>query len=133
MKWSVSLIAAVSLSAVSVAADPVAVSKAKPDSTALAAVIDARVGEALKARKVPAAPRSDDAAFFRRVNLILAGRVPVSSEVRLFPADPDPAKRAKAIDKLLASAAHANHLTTTWRKSSMMQSKSTMSFVRLRT
>ncbi|MBN9122872.1 MAG: DUF1553 domain-containing protein, partial [Planctomycetes bacterium] len=58
---------------------------------------------------------ADDAAFFRRINLALAGLVPVPSEVRLFLADADPHKRAKAIDKLLASPAYANHMTTTWR------------------
>src|SRR3954471_19544126 len=85
------------------------------EPAALAAVIDRHVGETLAAHKVPAAPRADDAAFFRRVNLVLAGRVPVPSEVRLFLADTDPDKRTKLVEKLLASAAYANHLTATWR------------------
>lgn len=113
MKWLFGLLAALSASIAS-AADPPA-KAAKPDPAALATVIDARVGEALKAHNVPAAPKSDDATFFRRINLALAGRVPVPSEVRLFVADTDPNKRAKAIEKLLASAAYTNHLTTTWR------------------
>jgi hypothetical protein len=123
MKWCFGLFAALVASTVLSAADPPRANradgargaKARTDPTTLAAVIDARIAETLKAHNVSAAPRADDAAFFRRANLALAGRVPVQSEVRLFLADTDPAKRAKAIDKLLASAAHTNHLTTTWR------------------
>jgi hypothetical protein len=114
MKWSFAAFAALVVSAVAVAADPPGGTR-KPDAAALAAVIDRHVGDKLKAYKVPAAPRADDATFFRRANVVLAGRIPVPSEVRLFLADTDPEKRAKLIDKLLASAAHANHLTTTWR------------------
>jgi hypothetical protein len=117
MKWYFGLITTLIVTTAAVAADPPAANgaKPKPDPAALAAVIDRHVGDKLTAYKVPAAPRSDDAAFYRRVNLVLAGRVPVPSEVRLFLADTDPRKRAKAIDKLLASAAYANHMTTTWR------------------
>jgi Protein of unknown function (DUF1553)/Protein of unknown function (DUF1549) len=117
MKPCLGVIAAMLIPAAAAAADPPAGNraKAKPDPVALAAVIDRHVGDTLKAHKVPPAPRADDATFFRRVNLVLAGRVPVPSEVRLFVADTDPDKRAKVIDKLLASAAYANHMTATWR------------------
>ena len=120
MKWCIGSLAGLLVAAMSVAAPPagpVAVKGAKgtPDPAALAAVIDERVAEGLKAYGVPAAPRADDAAFFRRVTLILAGRIPAPSEVRLFLADTDLAKRSKVVDKLLASAAYANHMTTIWR------------------
>lgn len=49
-----------------------------------------------------AAPRSSDAEFLRRVTLDLAGTVPTAAEVRAFLADPDPNKRARRIDALLA-------------------------------
>src|SRR5262245_29948710 len=84
----------------------------RPDPAALAAVIDRHVGERLVSEQVPPAPRSDDAEFFRRANLVLAGRIPVPSETRLFLADTDPDKRRKAVERLLASPAYANHLTT---------------------
>jgi len=64
---------------------------------------------------VPPAPRADDATFFRRVNLLLTGHIPTPSEGRIFLADSDPEKRAKVVEKLLASPAYANHMTTTWR------------------
>ena len=86
-----------------------------PDPTALAAEVDRLVGEKLKANNIPAAPRADDAVFFRRLNLVLGGRVPVPSEVRTFLADPSPAKRQRAVQRLLASAAFVNHMTTSWR------------------
>jgi len=85
------------------------------DAAALAGIIDRQIHAKLEGRNVPPAARCDDAAYFRRIHLVLGGRVPPSAEVRLFLADNDPAKRAKAIDKLLDSAAFANHLTATWR------------------
>ena len=116
MKWYLGTIAAILLAPVASAAEPSAAGgKAKADARALAAVIDKNIAARLDTYKVPAAPRADDATFFRRANLILAGRVPMPSEVRLFVSDTDPDKRAKAIDRLLGSAAHANFLTATWR------------------
>ncbi len=115
MKWCFGVFVALIVPTATFAAEPVASNKAKADPAALAAVIDQQIGAGLKAHKVPAAPRADDAEFFRRVNLVLAGRVPVPSEVRLFLADNDPNKRAKVIEKLLAAPAYANHLTATWR------------------
>jgi hypothetical protein len=85
------------------------------DADTLAAAIDHRIADKLRAAGVAPAPPADDASFFRRINLSLAGRIPVPSEVRAFLADTDPAKRRKAVDRLLISAAYANHLTTVWR------------------
>ena len=85
------------------------------DAAALAVQIDRLVLEKLKASAVIPAPRADDASFIRRLNLVLGGRVPVSSDVRAFIADQSPEKRAKAIDHLLDSAAYANHMTASWR------------------
>jgi hypothetical protein len=108
MKRFLGLFAGLILAAPAAAAD-------RPDPAALAVVIDRHVGDRLVSEQVPPAPRADDAEFFRRANLVLAGRIPVPSEVRLFLADTGPDKRRKAVEKLLASPAYANHLTTTWR------------------
>ncbi len=51
---------------------------------------------------VPNAPLASDAEFLRRVNLDLIGRIPAAGEIREFIDDPDPNKRAKKIDELLA-------------------------------
>ncbi|OWK36117.1 hypothetical protein FRUB_08680 [Fimbriiglobus ruber] len=97
------------------AAEAVARRSTRPDPAALAAVIDRYVGEKARSADVTPTPLADDATFFRRIHLTLAGRIPTPSAVRLFLADTDPNKRAAAVDKLLASVAYANHMTTTWR------------------
>lgn len=54
-----------------------------------------------------ASPVAGDAEFLRRVSLDLAGVVPQADEARTFLADTAPDKRAKLIDRLLASEKHA--------------------------
>lgn len=49
------------------------------------------------------APQTDDEAFFRRLSLDLIGRQPTMPEMNAFLADTAADKRARAIDKLLAS------------------------------
>ena len=55
------------------------------------------------------AGRCDDAEFFRRVQLDLAGRIPSSAEARDFIKNKDPQKRTKLIDQLLAGDTFASH------------------------
>lgn len=49
--------------------------------------------------------------FLRRVSLDLAGEIPSAGEVRAFLADSDPDKRARVIDRLLASPSHVRRMT----------------------
>lgn len=58
----------------------------------------------------PLSPRTDDAAFLRRIYLDLAGRIPTVAEAREFLADPAADKRDRLIDRLLASPDHAQRL-----------------------
>lgn len=67
--------------------------------------IDEEIFARLSAEGVPAAPLSSDEEFLRRVSLDLTGRIPAADEIRAFVADADPAKRDKAIERLLASEA----------------------------
>lgn len=69
--------------------------------------IDNHVAKGLKA---PAARSSDD-EFLRRVYLNLNGYIPSADEARAFFADSSTDKRAKLVDKLLASDGYAQHLT----------------------
>jgi hypothetical protein len=116
MKWCTGILLVLAGVSALVALPP-AVKREKPpiDPGPLAAAIDRRIDEKRLANKVIPAPESDDASFFRRINLTLAGRVPASSDVRAFLADTDPDKRARTVDRLLASPAYANHMTTLWR------------------
>src|SRR5581483_5486708 len=68
-----------------------------------------------KSSGVAPLPLADDAAFFRRANLVLAGHIPTSAEVRLFLSDSSPAKKARAVDRLLASPGHIQYMTASWR------------------
>lgn len=52
---------------------------------------------------IPHAGLAPDTEFFRRVHLDLTGRLPEPDAIREFFADPDPAKRDKTIDQILAS------------------------------
>src|SRR5947209_6678962 len=110
MRWHLAPLALLAAAAGAAAAD-----RPKPDPAAVAATIDRLVTAKLAERGVKPAPPADDATFFRRVNLALAGRIPLPADVRAFVADRDPDKRRKAIDRLLASNGHVNHFTTLWR------------------
>ena len=66
--------------------------------------VDDAVFAKLKTLGVPPSPVCDDATFLRRVSVDIAGRLPTLEETRAFLADQDPAKRDRAIDRLLDSA-----------------------------
>ena len=57
----------------------------------------------------PLSARSDDAEFYRRAHLDLAGIIPREASARSFLADPAPQKRLKLIDRLLSGEDFARH------------------------
>ncbi len=61
----------------------------------------------------PRVARANDAEFLRRVSLDLTGMPPSVEELRAFLADAAADKRAKMIDRLLASPLFARHWATT--------------------
>lgn len=67
----------------------------------------------------PIAPVCSDEEFLRRVCLDLNGMTPTGSEAKAFLDDPAPDKRAKLIEKLLASPRFARHLANTFNVSLM--------------
>ena len=73
--------------------------------------IDDELFRRLASLKVPPSPASNDAAFLRRVSLDLTGEQPAPEDVRKFLADADPEKRAKLVDRLLAT----REFTLFWR------------------
>lgn len=77
--------------------------------------LDRLIADELKQDHLKAAPRISDEAFVRRVYLDLTGQLPLPADVREFAADKDAQKRAKLIDKLLASDEFAKHWMRYWR------------------
>src|SRR5256885_112916 len=74
------------------------------DAAALAAKIDQRIAAAW-GKDVKAAAPADDAEFFRRVHLDLAGRIPSVTEVRDFLEDDRPDKRRIWVERILKAEA----------------------------
>lgn len=66
-----------------------------------------------RATGVEPAPEIDDAGFLRRASLDLIGRIPTVEELDAIESDDDPDRRAKAVDRMLASDEHAQHLAST--------------------
>jgi hypothetical protein len=77
--------------------------------------LDKLVAGELREDHVKPAARTTDEEFLRRVSLDLIGRLPNPQELNDFVRDREPTKRAKIIDKLLASDAYARHWATFWR------------------
>ncbi len=88
-----------------VAAEP-AVVAAEADRLILA--------ELAKAQLTPAA-RCNDEDFLRRVSLDVIGKLPSPQHVSLFALNPDPQKREKLIDQLLASEDYGRNWGRYWR------------------
>ncbi|HAT19766.1 MAG TPA: hypothetical protein DCS85_06380 [Verrucomicrobiales bacterium] len=57
------------------------------------------------------APAADDAEFFRRIHLDLAGNIPTAAQTRALLGDKSADKRSRIIDQLLASENFAEHWT----------------------
>jgi len=79
------------------------------------ALVDRYVESRLKTSGLEPAPRANDAEYLRRVSLDLIGRIPTVAEVRAFLDDQTGRKRARLVDRLLASPEHARHFATVWR------------------
>jgi hypothetical protein len=85
------------------------------DSAAVAATVDKLILQNLTESGTQPAPRTSDEDFLRRIHFDLAGTVPSAREVTLFGLEPDPQKRDKVIDRLLASEDYAHNWAQYWR------------------
>jgi hypothetical protein len=80
----------------------------------VAAVVDGHIQAKLASAMLEGSSRSDDAEFLRRIYLHLNGRLPAPERVVEFLEDSDPAKRTKAVDRLLASTSYGEHFANYW-------------------
>src|SRR5262245_1879007 len=87
------------LGALSLALAPAA-RGADKEAEALSAKIDQRTAAAW-GKDIRPAPLADDAEFFRRVHLDLAGRIPSVTEIRDFLEDDRPDKRRLWVERIL--------------------------------
>jgi hypothetical protein len=69
----------------------------------------------LKTQQGPTPPELDDGTFLRRVSLDLTGKLPGPDDLRAFLAEPSAGRRARLIDRLLASDAYAVNWGRYWR------------------
>jgi hypothetical protein len=84
------------------------------DVPSVVAKVDEQLQSAWKEHQLTPAPVADDARWLRRASLDLTGRLPEPQTVLDFLNDTSPDKRARAIERLLASPAYAEHWATYW-------------------
>jgi hypothetical protein len=80
-----------------------------PPDRPIAEVVDHYIDAALRKESVTAAAAADDATLIRRLTLDLAGRIPSAAELRAFIASSERDKRARLVDRLMASPGFVRH------------------------
>lgn len=79
-----------------------------------AAKIDSLLAADWQKNNLQPNPTASDEVIVRRLYLDIAGRIPTVAESRDFLQSSDPQKRAKLIDKLLASDGYTSHMFNFW-------------------
>ena len=102
------------LLALGVTAEPQAAEK--PHSIATAQKVDQLITHELMKGGVTPAPLVNDDTFLRRATLDLTGTIPTPNQVTDFALNPDPDKRMKLVDRLLASDEYADIWASYWRE-----------------
>jgi hypothetical protein len=84
----------------------------QPADTPIEKAVDHYLDLKLKDAGVQAARQADDANLIRRLTLDLVGRIPTAAETRAFVDSTDADKRAKLVDRLMASPGFVRHQAT---------------------
>lgn len=79
------------------------------DKKSIEQTVDQHIEAKLKEEKITPARPADDAAILRRLTLDLNGRVPTLAEMEAYLKDNSPDKKAKVVERLLASPAFNRH------------------------
>jgi len=82
---------------------------ALPADKPIGEVVDHYVDAKLKEKGITPAPQVDDATLIRRLSLDLIGRIPTPAETKAYVESTDADKRAKLIERLLASSGFVRH------------------------
>jgi hypothetical protein len=83
-----------------------------PATAPIPKAIDSHVATVIADKGVRPAEQADDATLVRRLTLDLVGRIPTTGELDAYIKSTDPDKRAKLVDRLMASPAYARHQAT---------------------
>ncbi len=97
------------------AAEPPLRTIAPVQPAAAAAEVDQLLISAIPAIASTAALRTRDEVFLRRVSLDIAGRLPTPTEITAFALDASSAKRAAAVERLLAEDGYGENWGRYWR------------------
>jgi hypothetical protein len=95
------------------------------------AFINRYLADQWKAEKITPAPRCTDEEFIRRISLDIIGRIATPDEVQAFTKDDAADKRAKLIDRLLASEGYASHWAGVWLNWLLPRTVTTLARVRM--
>ncbi|HKA92031.1 MAG TPA: DUF1549 domain-containing protein [Haliangiales bacterium] len=72
--------------------------------------LDATIRRTWSDGKIAPAPPADDGTFLRRISLDLTGKLPSRQAAAVYIGDPDPKKKEKLVDRLLATTEYGDHL-----------------------
>jgi len=95
--------------AVVFAASPALAEDLLPPDVPVHEAIDQYIDAFLKVTKTSAAPQAKETVFVRRATLDLVGRIPTVPEVRNYLDANEPDKRARLVDRLMASPGFVRH------------------------
>lgn len=88
---------------------------AVPTAFETASGVDQLIRTELQTANSTVAGLTNDEDFLRRVSFDIAGTPPTSQQVTLFGLNPDPNKRSKIIEELLASSKYGENWASYWR------------------
>ena len=80
-----------------------------PATQPIQEAVDTYVDALLKEQGADPAPLTDDSTLLRRLTLDLVGRIPTASELQAYLSSADPDKKAKLVDRLMASGGFLRH------------------------
>ncbi|MFT5128549.1 MAG: hypothetical protein ACI8W8_002160 [Rhodothermales bacterium] len=76
--------------------------------------IDAEFASKWRSKKLQPSPICSDHEFLRRAYLDVNGTIPPAAQARAFTQDSRPDKRARLVERLLGSTAHAQYESILW-------------------